>query len=178
LRKAVQLMAPMGRILVACALLRQALAASMCMDAGSEDSVQVWECNGQPNQQWDLSELHTADMVIRAAPWSHQVLTLPNGDTTNGSPIILEFDCNPFPHHCGDEGHTPQEWTFDADSWSIRYRADPSKCIDAGDMSQGAQPFIWDCNGLSQQKWGWDENAQTIYLVDSRRLQAQTPVLI
>merc|ERR1712113_568853 len=62
-------------------------------------------------------------------------------------------------------------WFFDAGSWQIQFRYDTNKCLDAGDMSEGSKVMIWDCNGMSQQKWGYDSGANTIYLADSRRLQ-------
>jgi hypothetical protein len=56
-------------------------------------------------------------------------LDLVGGDTSNGTPIWL-WDCNGFEN---------QAWTFASDSWTIVYQADTSKCIDAGDMSDGKQ---------------------------------------
>merc|ERR1712228_1082879 len=68
--------------------------------------------------------------------------------------------------------HEPQRWTFADGDWHIRYKADPSKCLDAGgDMQAGIELMIWDCNDLPQQIWGYDADAKTIYLADSRRLQ-------
>merc|ERR1712072_1622259 len=49
----------------------------------------------------------------------------------------------------------------------IRSAADTSKCIDAGNMQPGAGLMLWDCNGLSQQKWGYDDKMGTIYLENS-----------
>lgn len=79
-------------------------------------------------------------------------LDLPGGNTENGTPLWL-WTCN---------GLENQAWTF-ADSGMIVYRADPSKCIDAGGMNSGDQLMIWDCNGSDQQLWGFDSDMRTIY---------------
>merc|ERR1719409_1059241 len=36
--------------------------------------------------------------------------------------------------------------------------------IDAGDMAQGTGLVLWECNGLPEQKWGYDSSMSTIYL--------------
>jgi len=123
--------------------------------------VQIWGCNGLPNQQWDVD-----DYYIKDAQHGY-CLALPDGDTTNGKRVQLQDSCT---------GHTwshdAQGWTFADGDWHIRYKADPSKCLDAGgDMQAGIELMIWDCNDLPQQIWGYDADAKTIYLADSRRLQ-------
>jgi endo-alpha-N-acetylgalactosaminidase len=82
-------------------------------------------------------------------------LDLPGGDTTNGNKLWL-WDCN---------GADSQSWLFDADSWRIVYKQDPSKCIDIpdGDVTDGQYLQLWDCNGHSNQLWGYDDTQKTIY---------------
>jgi hypothetical protein len=84
-------------------------------------------------------------------------LDLYGGDTRNGSPLQL-WECN---------GHQSQLWLFEAGKYAIQYAADPSKCVDAGSMSQGTKLQIWDCNGLKQQNLGFDPKEGTIYLSQS-----------
>jgi len=67
---------------------------------------------------------------------------------------------------CG--GWENQLWYFKAGSDEIRFAGDPSKCIDAGsNVAQGNKLMLWDCNGLAQQKFGYDPKAHTFYLADS-----------
>jgi hypothetical protein len=86
---------------------------------------------------------------------SGKCLDLPGGDTTNGNKLWL-WDCN---------GHDSQAWLFDADSWRMVYKANPSKCIDipGGDATDGQSLQIWDCNGHLNQQWGYDGDQKTIY---------------
>jgi hypothetical protein len=150
-----------------------------------DGEVQIWGCNGYPNQQWDLSELHDDGLWNIKDAQHGYCLTLPDGDTTNGNRVQLQDGC--IPHPMSD--HTTQEWLLSDHttsptsqavvrgvSFDIRYKADPSKCLDAGNstsggMQEGFALMIWDCNDLPQQVWDYDADTQTIYLADSRRLQ-------
>jgi len=55
-----------------------------------------------------------------------------------------------------------QIWVFD--NYQMRYGADENYCIDARDMSDGVQLMLWECNGLDQQTWGYDDIAQRVYI--------------
>jgi hypothetical protein len=154
-----------------------ALAASLCMDVpdlfsiphGSGGPVQVWDCllsdilpNSQrANQQWLVPAFDGGPQKINLETSTLLCLDLASGDTTNGNAVEV-WDCN---------GLVNQQWVF-GDDYHIRYYADQSKCVDAGDMQDGTQLQIGDCNDLSQQNWGYDDYRKTIYLSDSRRLQA------
>ena len=73
-----------------------------------------------------------------------------------GASLLLQlWECN---------GHTNQLWLFDAGAWKIQYFADPSYCVDAGDMKQGTELKLWKCNGQKQQKWGYAYDTHSIYL--------------
>merc|ERR1719330_1151850 len=146
-------------------LLAGASAASLCMDvpaAGVGQQAQVWGCNGLEQQQWLVTGTSGTD-VVSLLEGQKKCLSLPGGDTSNGN--IVEVD------NCW--GPT-SGWRFDEGSWQIQWERDTSKCLDAGDMAEGSKIMIWDCNGMSQQKWGYDSGANTVYLADSRRLQLQT----
>jgi hypothetical protein len=60
-----------------------------------------------------------------------------------------------------------QQWLFDDGAWQIQYAADPTQCIDAGDMKPGTPVMLWGCNHLPQQKLGYDPVQGTIYLASS-----------
>ena len=90
-------------------------------------------------------------------------------DSTRCSCRPIRPTPGPTAHRVAGEcnGHTNQLWLFDDGAFKIQYFADPSKCLDAGDMNEGTEIKIWECNDLDQQKWGYDYNAGTIYLVNS-----------
>jgi len=143
-------------------LLTEASAASLCMEvpaAGDGQQVQLWGCNGLEQQQWDVTST-SGTVIVSLLEGQKRCLSLPGKDTSNGN--IVEVD------NCW--GPT-SGWRFDEGSWQIQWEKDASKCLDAGDMAEGSQIMIWDCNGMSQQKWGYDSGSNTIYLADSRRLQ-------
>jgi len=81
---------------------------------------------------------------------------LPGDDYwTIGSSVWL-WECN---------GSESQRWVFD--NYQIRFGADESKCLDAGEMWDGSDLQLWDCNGSPQQSWGFDFEASRVYLTDS-----------
>jgi hypothetical protein len=87
-------------------------------------------------------------------------LDLAGGDSTNGNRVQLS-ECNGLPS---------QEWVIQ-DS-VIQYAANPSKCLDISGGAQhtgsaGTKLDIWDCNGLSNQLWGYDFTMQTVYAASS-----------
>jgi len=146
--------------IVSAVLVHEASAASLCMDvpaAGEGVNVQVWGCNGLPQQQWDAS------YIPRSLFNSPPLFLDPLIDTTNGNLVTtgpgVDVDQNPV-------------WHLVPDSGEIQFGSS-GKCLDAGDMQEGTQLMIWDCNGMSQQKWGFDSQMKVIYLADSRRLQTE-----
>lgn len=126
-----------------------------------------WDCE-QTSQVW----ANCADITINPTEYntnaiamkdlSAKCIDLPGGDTTNGN-FVWIWDCNMA---------SGQQWTFNADSWTINYSLDPSKCLDlpGGDASNGNRLWIWDCNGSPGQGWGFDYNGASIFsTVDSNK---------
>uniref|UniRef100_A0A6V0A5P6 Ricin B lectin domain-containing protein n=1 Tax=Zooxanthella nutricula TaxID=1333877 RepID=A0A6V0A5P6_9DINO len=160
-------MASFSRAAVALLLVPRALGASMCM-AGPPTPIQapawVQPCVPVtvPFKQWDVESEGAAQTISLLA--GKFCLDLADGKTDNGNAVGL-WECNGLPN---------QQWLFASDTWQIKYYADQSKCVDAGDMSPGSQLQIWDCNDTPQQHWGYDTDQHTIYLSDSsRRLRGQ-----
>jgi hypothetical protein len=67
-----------------------------------------------------------------------------------------------------------QQWVFDPDQGRIIYggnideaNPNPLMCLDSHDMSGGTTLFIWGCNGLPAQNWGYDPNQFTVFLAQS-----------
>lgn len=82
-------------------------------------------------------------------------LDVPGDNVYNGAPLWL-WEC---------DGGEAQIWVFD--NWQIRFGADETKCIDAGDMSNGLQLYLWDCIndvGVPQQTFGYDFDAQRVFM--------------
>jgi len=137
--------------------------ASKCMDlAGGDTSagnaVQVWDCNGEWNQQWvPPSSGGGRAVTFTLQSNTNLCLDLPGGDTTDGTAVWM-WDCN---------GEDSQRWVFADGSWQIAFAGDTSKCLDAGAMDGNSQLQIWDCAGMSQQKWGYDQDSGSVYLADS-----------
>jgi len=134
--------------------------AASCFDVLGGDAtpgtlVQLWDCSGAWNQQWNV----LAGLTIRVQQGGTDFcLDLQNGDTSDGTPVAL-WQCN---------GLVNQLWYFDGVSYSIKYAADQTKCIDAGDMNSGTQLKLWTCNkDYPQQQLGYDVEMRTIYLADS-----------
>lgn len=82
-------------------------------------------------------------------------LDVTDGSTDNGTPIQA-WEC---------DGLSNQLWIWESGSVSIKLAEDQSKCIDAGVGWDGL--FLWDCNDLDQQNWGYDADFGTIYLTNS-----------
>merc|ERR1719215_684627 len=70
---------------------------------------------------------------------------------TNGNKVDA-WTCDPSRFDATIKG---QQWIVDSDAESLRSNVNPSKCLDAGDMS-GDTLQIWDCNGLPQQKFKFE----------------------
>lgn len=147
-------------------LLPAASGASLCMEFAVGrplDGVQVAACDGSLYQQWSLTShyspktfliapMSSPDYCVGAASWS-----MNNGDEL-------------YVGSCDDAPWPGMLWDFEEGSYKIRANGQ-DKCVDAGDESVGFPLMIWNCNGLSQQNWGYDADMKTIYLSDSRRLQ-------
>merc|ERR1712232_654266 len=110
-------------------------------------------------QQWDLTPTGMLRPVIDAD--EHVVggmcLKLPQGNVENG--VQVEVGVCDYP---------TSTWRFNWPVVQFHFAAD--FCLDAGDMSEGFQLIVWECNGLDQQAWGYDSEAKTLYLANSRRL--------
>lgn len=91
--------------------------------------------------------------------YSGKCLDLPDGNAFNGANLQL-WDCN---------GKANQQWLWSDGSDAIQYAADPSKCVESGDINwmeagYGHQLFLWDCTGDIRQNILYDTfNQKTIY---------------
>lgn len=114
-----------------------------CLDAdlntinGNGTIVQLWDCNGQPQQQWVLGD----DGSIRSVKNGRCLDADLNTINGNGTKVQL-WDCN---------GQPQQRWYYDGFYTHSGFNA---RCLDA-DLntvgSNGTRVQLWDCNGQPQQ---------------------------
>ncbi|TMR13874.1 alpha-galactosidase [Nonomuraea turkmeniaca] len=98
---------------------------------------QIWDCNGQPNQQWTP----TANGELRV--YGNKCLDVYNGGTADGAQVII-WDCN---------GQSNQQWRLNADGTITAVGA--GKCLDVPNnaTANGIKLVIWSCNGGANQRW-------------------------
>ena len=118
------------------------VASGLCLDVKGVDatpgaSVQVWGCNGGPNQQWTL----TAAGELRTLGGT-RCLDAKGAGTAPGTPVI-SYTCN---------GQANQRWTV---SGNTIHGAGSGLCLDVAKASTqpGALVQIWTCNGGGNQAW-------------------------
>ncbi|TDC38971.1 hypothetical protein E1211_05575 [Micromonospora sp. 15K316] len=102
----------------------------------SNPQLQIWTCNGGPNQQWTIY----SDGTVRAFG---RCMTVAGGSTADGARILLS-SCT---------GSSSQKFTLNNAHDLVNKRAD--KCVDATDMQTGSgtRLQLWSCGGTSNQKW-------------------------
>ncbi|MEU6796713.1 lectin [Nonomuraea wenchangensis] len=98
---------------------------------------QIWDCNGQPNQQWTP----TASGELRV--YGNKCLDVYNQGTANGTQVII-WDCN---------GQANQQWRFNADGTITGVQS--GRCLDVPNnaTANGTKLVIWSCNGGANQRW-------------------------
>ncbi|MFD0786613.1 RICIN domain-containing protein, partial [Micromonospora azadirachtae] len=102
----------------------------------SNPQLQIWTCNGGPNQSWTFY----SDGTVRAFG---RCMTVAGGSTADGARILLS-SCT---------GSSSQKFTLNNAHDLVNKRAD--KCVDAKDMQTGSgtRLQLWSCGGTSNQKW-------------------------
>ncbi|WP_406079049.1 ricin-type beta-trefoil lectin domain protein [Micromonospora sp. NBC_00858] len=112
-----------------------------CLDVtdgayGSNPQLQIWSCNGGPNQAWTFY----SDGTIRAF---ERCMTAKGGATKNETKVILST-CS---------GSAAQRFTLNGSHDLVNVRAD--RCVDVIDKGtdNGAKLQLWDCAGTDNQKW-------------------------
>jgi endo-1,4-beta-xylanase len=113
-----------------------------CLDvSGSSQAngtqAQIWDCNGQANQQWTL----TSAGELRV--YGGKCLDVYNGGTADGTNVII-WDCN---------GQNNQQWRLNSDGTITAVGA--NKCLDVPNnaTANGTKLAIWSCNGGTNQRW-------------------------
>ncbi|MCG5221077.1 lectin [Streptosporangium sp. KLBMP 9127] len=99
--------------------------------------VQIWDCNGQNNQQW----ASTGATELRV--YGNKCLDVSNQSTADGAPVQI-WDCN---------GQNNQKWRVNSDGTITAIGA--NKCLDVPNSAtaNGTKLAIWSCHGGSNQRW-------------------------
>jgi Ricin-type beta-trefoil lectin domain len=114
---------------------------------GTDNGTQldIWSCNGNPNQQWALPYPQPAaqDRIVSAYPAPAPMCADDNhGNSTDGNKVDT-WQCN--------NGAGAQEWTVAANG-TIQIEG---KCLDATDheVTPGTTVQLWSCIGGTNQQW-------------------------
>ncbi len=100
-------------------------------------SAQIWDCNGQVNQQW------TPTGAGELRVYGNKCLDVANMSTADGA-LVHIWDCN---------GQNNQKWRLNGDGSITALGA--NKCLDVPNYStaNGVRLQIWSCNGAPNQRW-------------------------
>ncbi|WP_245651759.1 lectin [Streptosporangium amethystogenes] len=99
--------------------------------------VQIWDCNGQTNQQWTLTS--TGELRV----YGGKCLDVFGAGTADGTQVQI-WDCN---------GQSNQKWRFNSDGSITAVGA--NKCLDVPNYStaNGVKLQVWSCSGAANQRW-------------------------
>jgi poly(3-hydroxybutyrate) depolymerase len=100
-------------------------------------AAQLWDCNGQANQQW------TSSAAGELRVYGNKCLDVSNQSTANGA-LVQIWDCN---------GQSNQKWRLNSDGTITAVAA--NKCLDVPNSAtaNGTKLAIWSCNGGGNQRW-------------------------
>jgi hypothetical protein len=114
-----------------------------CLDVdGNVDTlgtgVEIWDCNGQANQQWELTsagELRTFNGT--------RCLDAYNNQTAPGTAVDI-WSCN---------GQTNQQWRVNSDGTITGVQSGLCLDVNGAKTTNGTSVLLWTCNGQSNQHW-------------------------
>ncbi|MFI7454368.1 ThuA domain-containing protein [Nonomuraea sp. NPDC049714] len=96
---------------------------------------QIWDCNGQPNQQW------TSTSAGELRVYGGKCLDVNAAGTADGTAVII-WTCN---------GQNNQKWRLNTDGSITAIGA--NKCLDVNGTGNGTKARIWTCTGATNQRW-------------------------
>ncbi|MEO3814106.1 ricin-type beta-trefoil lectin domain protein [Sphaerisporangium sp. B11E5] len=113
-----------------------------CLDVtgasqASGAQAQIWDCNGQSNQQWTPTS--TGELRV----YGGKCLDVYNRGTADNTSVII-WDCN---------GQTNQQWRFNADGTVTAVGANKCLHVPNNAGANGTELVIWSCNGGTGQRW-------------------------
>ncbi|WP_062431044.1 ricin-type beta-trefoil lectin domain protein [Herbidospora daliensis] len=118
------------------------VASGRCLDVSGASqangaTVQLWDCNGQSNQQW------TTTSAGELRVYGGKCLDVSGAGTADGTAVLI-WDCN---------GQNNQKWRLNSDGSITAIGA--NKCLDVSNYgtANGSRVHIWACHGGTNQKW-------------------------
>ncbi|MEV1001706.1 PQQ-dependent sugar dehydrogenase [Nonomuraea sp. NPDC050202] len=116
------------------------VASNRCLDVNGASQAngaqaQIWDCNGQPNQQWTSTS--TSELRV----YGGKCLDVNGAGTADGTSVII-WDCN---------GQNNQKWRLNADGTVTAVGA--NKCLDVSGTANGTKARIWTCTAGTSQRW-------------------------
>jgi alpha-galactosidase len=99
----------------------------------------LWECHGNPDQQWERSFGKVVNITGKC------VGTALRGSMDNGTPLIL-WDCH---------GNPDQRWVLTPEGL-LKNQVTPNRCVgldNRGSTANGSALIVWDCHGNPDQRW-------------------------
>ncbi|WP_448316401.1 non-reducing end alpha-L-arabinofuranosidase family hydrolase [Streptomyces sp. CO7] len=112
-----------------------------CLDLPSSNTangtyLHLWDCNGQSNQQWTLTDSNQLTVMGRC-------LDVPGSSTTAGVQLQI-YACS---------GGANQQWRVNSDGTIVGVQS--GLCLDAKDngTANGTRIQLWTCTGQNNQKW-------------------------
>ncbi|MEU6159680.1 non-reducing end alpha-L-arabinofuranosidase family hydrolase [Streptomyces sp. NPDC047130] len=116
-------------------------ASGRCLDLPNSNTangtyLQIYDCNGQSNQQWTLTDSNQLTVLGRC-------LDVPGHSTTAGVQLQI-YACS---------GGANQQWRVNSDGTIVGVQS--GLCLDAKDngTANGTRVQLWTCTGSSNQKW-------------------------
>ncbi|AWS43450.1 ricin-type beta-trefoil lectin domain protein [Streptosporangium sp. 'caverna'] len=120
----------------------RSVSSGRCLDVANASQangaqVQIWDCNGQANQQW------TSTGAGELRVYGNKCLDVNSQGTADGTQVGI-WDCN---------GQGNQKWRLNSDGSITALGA--GKCLDAPNYStaNGVKLQIWSCSGGVNQRW-------------------------
>lgn len=117
-------------------------ASSRCLDLpngsqADETLVQLWDCNGRPNQEWTSKPDGSVEV------YGGKCLDALRQDTRPGALVGIN----------GCSGSGSQQWQLKSDGAIVGVQS--GLCLDVNNLAvtNGSKVTLWTCNGGANQKW-------------------------
>lgn len=100
--------------------------------------VQLWDCNGRPNQEWTLKPDASVEV------YGGKCLDALRQDTSSRAVVVGINGCN---------GGAGQQWRLTPDGSIVGTQS--GLCLDVNNLAvtNGSKVTLWTCNGGANQKW-------------------------
>ena len=123
----------------------RAVAANRCLDVPNQSTatgtrLQIWDCNGQSNQQWTYSS--SQELTVYSGS-TLRCLDASGAGTANGTPVII-WTCH---------GGTNQKWNRNSDGTYRNVQSGLCLEVSGSATANGSQIQLWSCTGGNNQKW-------------------------